>query len=301
MSKKSFFLWVIVVIVFGVQLDSLNQRIVRIEGELKAMRGISSELFAVKSKTAALQSILSHEDFAKGKRIHVFKSAQSVDDVDDALISNAPGQADHNWGASPTMGAGYDGHGNIYRTLIKFNELKKAIPENTQIMVATVYLKQVDNGRSDEGALRETFDLWGVEKKWGEGNKKKSRAQQGEVTWKAAMQDILNWRLPGCSDDGNDVKKNILMATTGPNVNNGGNDWVAFSFTPQGIARLEQRLRNKNESDDGFLIQFEDGVKKKMTFVSFYSSDDQTASYRPYIEIVYMDLSNPAPNGMEQR
>ena len=276
MSRKLFFLWLVMVVVFGVHLDSLSQRIVRTEIELKAMRGISSELFAVRSKTTAIQSILSHEDFTKRRRIRVFKSTQDVDGVDDALISNAPGQADYNWGASHRVGAGYDGNDNIYRTLIKFNEFKKAIPEGTEILAATVYLKQVDNGRDDEGALREIFELWEVEKNWGEGSKKKSRAEFGEVTWNAAT----------------DVKKNILMATTGPNVNDGGKDWVAFCFTPPGIVRLEQRLRNKTESDDGFLIQLENGLKKKNTFVSFYSSDDPSGSYRPYIEIIYMDAGH---------
>lgn len=294
MSKKSFFLWFLSIIVLGVHFDYLSQRIVLIEGELKAMRGISSELFAVKSKTAALQSILSNEDFAKGRRIYVFKSNQSGDDVDDALISNAPGQADYNWGANPRIGAGYDGKGNSYRTLIKFNELKKVITEKIQIVSVTIYLRQVDNGSNDDRALRETFELREVEKKWGEGDKIGSRAQQGEVTWKAAMQDVLNWRLPGCSDDGNDVKKNVLMATTGPNVNDGGNGWVAFSFTPAGISRLAQRLRNKNESDYGFLIQLEDGLNKKNTFVSFYSSDYQAAPDRPYIEVIYIDEGNPS-------
>lgn len=299
MSKKSFFLWLIAVIVFGVHLDHLNQQIVRIQTELKTLRGIPSTLFAVESKTAALQNLLLDENFSKGRDIHVFKSPQSVDDVDDALISNAPGQANRNWGGGPRIGAGYDGDGNIYRTLIRFNELKKAIPQEAQIMAVTIYMKQIDNDSKDNQALRERFDLWDVEKNWGEGNKPGSRASQGEATWNAAAEGILKWDLPGCSarSDVNDT----LMATTGPNVNGGGNDWVAFSFTPQGIARLEQRLRNKNKSDDGFLIQLEDGFKKKMTFVSFYSSDYQAAPDRPYIELIYMDLSNPAPNGMDQR
>ena len=292
MSRKSFFLWIIAVIFFGIHLDYLSQRIVRIEGELKSMGGISSELFAVQSKIAMFQGILSQDNSAKAKRIHVFKSTQNADSVDDALISNAPGQADYNWGANPTMGVGYDGNDNSYRTLIKFNELKEVLPENIQIIAATLYLKQLDNDRNDDRALRETFELWEVEKKWGEGNKTGSRAQQGEVTWKAAAQGILNWNLPGCSDDGNDVHKYTLLATTGPNVNDGGNDWVAFSFTPPGMTRLERMLHNKNISNYGFLIQSEAGTNKKNTFVSFYSSDYQAAPQRPYIEIIYIERDN---------
>ncbi len=289
MSKKSFFLWLVVVIVFGVHLDYLNQRIVRMEGESKAMRGISSELFAMEYKMAAFQSILSHEAFSKGRKIHVFKSTQSTKNVDDALISNAPGQADRNWGAGPKIGAGYDGDGNIYRTLIRFNELKKAIPERTQIMAATVYLKQVDNGNKDDRALRETFNLMEVKKNWGEGNKIGLRASQGEVTWNAAAQSILNWRSPGCSARGADVNTDTMLATTGANVNEAGDGWVAFSFTPPGISRLEQLIYQQKESDYGFLIQLPDEAKKKNTFVSFHSSNDPTVFYRPYIEIIYID------------
>ena len=295
MSKKLFFLWLILIIVFGVHLDSLSQRVLRMEAELKALRSIPTLLFSVESKTAALQNILSHEAFSKRRSVHVFRSAQNIDELEDALISNAPHQADYNWGAGLKIGAGYDGQGNIYRTLIRFNELKKAIPEGTQIMAATVYLKQHDNGSKDDHALMETFNLLEVEKKWGEGNKTGSHAEPGEVTWNAAAWDILNWRIPGCSARGADADTDTILATTGANINDAGDGWVAFSFTPAGIARLDQRIHNNNESDYGFLIKLADEeLKKKNTFVSFHSSNDERPSNRPYIEIIYIDLGNPA-------
>lgn len=296
MSRKLFFLWLAVVVFFGIHLDSLNQRIVRIEEESKAMRDISSDLFAVRSKTVALQNILSDEDFAKGRRIYVFKSTQNGKEVEDTIISSAPGQANRNWGKDPRVGAGYDNVGNVYRTLIRFNGLKKAIPKKAKIIAATVYLKQADNDGKDNQALRESFDLWGVEKKWGEGNKSGSRASQGEATWNAAAEGLLKWDIPGCSAARSDVN-DTLVGGSGPNVNGGGNDWVAFSFIPPGITRLNTMIRNEDEPDYGFLIQLAgEQFKKKKTFVTFYSSDDPTVSDRPYIEVIYIDQDSDIPN-----
>lgn len=293
MSKKPFFLWLMAVIVFGVHLDRLNQQIVRIETELKTLRDLPSALFSVESKTIVLQNVLSYESFFRGRKIHIFKSSRADKEVQDALISNARG-LNRNWGGGSRIGAGYDGDGNLYRTLIRFNELKKAIPKDTQIMAATIYLKQLDNGSEDDQSLRENFYLWEVKKNWGEGNKPGSRASEGEVTWNAAAEGILKWDLPGCSADGSDLRKDNLIAITGPNVNGGANGWVVFPFTPAGITKLERIIRHENESNDGFLIQsVDEEFKKKKTFVSFYSFDDPIASYRPYIEIIYIDQGNP--------
>ena len=290
MPKKFIFLSIIVVIVFGVSLDYLSQRIFRLETELKPLRSLPSQNFFLQMRVKTLQSIISHEMFSGQGDIHAFKSSQDKEAIDDTFISEDTKTTNFNWGESGTLKIGRDHLGHLSRALIRFKEIKKALSLdlNRQILSAIVYLKQQPNFSQGLPALKQVLNLYEVKKNWGEGNKMGVPAAAGESTWNAAQKASLNWESPGCSgkDDFDEV---TLVATSGPTVNSFADGWVGFVFTKEGILELQQQLQSATSGDYSFLIQSQEEDSPNSA-VSFYSSESSTLNDHPYIEILYVDL-----------
>ena len=289
MSKKFRILLIMVVVVFGIGLDYLSQRINRLENELKTTRDILMQLFTLESKVKTVQNILYQEGLPIDRKIQIFRSSQNKEAVSDATIANIPKETDFNWGGRDALEVGRDSSGNLYRILIKFNEIKKGIPKDIRprILAATVYLKQQGNSAEENPAFKQVLNLYEIKKNWGEGNKIGAPASPGESSWIAAAQSQVNWEIPGCSGK-EDLDKILLVATTGATVNSAGDGWIGIHFTPEGIFKLQRLIHDPSVVDQGFLLQFQDDDTVKNNLMSLYSSEFSSVSDRPYIEIIYV-------------
>jgi hypothetical protein len=156
------------------------------------------------------------------------------------------------------------------RALIKFNLSNIPITDSSQI--ASAYLKVNVDFVSTGSTIN--FDAYPVLKTWNGGDTCHDVSESGEATWQY-QSNPTTWSTAGCDGSGSDRESTsagtFSVSTTG---------WKSWDVTQSVKAMYASGnyygwvLKSQNESGNNWF--------------SFYSSEDTTASNRPYLEITYV-------------
>lgn len=217
--------------------------------------------------------------------VSVFRSKQTSEAIDDARIGGMPYQKDFNWGKYKYIDIGQGKDANIYRTLIKFDQLKPGLLEGGKIIGAVMYLMVCNNARDNDKVLHDVADVYAVKKEWNEGNKESNKAGNGEVSWTMASEGNVSWSAPGAGDPDGDIFADPI-ASSGPHINDHTDAWVPFYFNQNGIKHLQECVDNANNLCHGFLIMSR-SEGKSSTHTTFWSSEYSVKKERPYLKIIY--------------
>ena len=195
-----------------------------------------------------------------------------------------------NFGAQRDLPAGTLGPmGGRLRSRLLFRvDVASGLPEGAEIVSAQLLTKVT---MAPVGRANSTFALYRVLVPWAEGDKRDvdnpggAEASDGESTWAQRIQAETNWAEPGGgfgTDYADQPSASRVISGTGS---------YNFPFTPQGLADLEEMLREPEKNYGWVLVTEQEGKAK--TARRFAAREHRTDP--PMLEIKYAVAPSDAP------
>lgn len=320
MNKKIIILLAIVVMAFGIdnfsarlarleynaidladrreRLAALEQKSLRIDVLEQQMAEAQRKIYSLKQHIAQLRLTQKRahilEDMflpvLQERGLKIFRSSRATEDMESVFISSSYVHKNSNFCLQKFLSIGGAENGDRYRFLIKFPQLNFDLLKDKKILAAVLYLRQVHNENIPQDKLSwdETIQMYAVKKNWNQFPRASGTIHNGEVTWMEARGSEEPWAVPGAGSQTEDYDPTVL-ATSGPLLSAGVNEWAAFVFTEEGLQRLAAWGQDKNALNEGFLfISSSEDADEHM--ISFYSNMSENPQDRPYVEIYYTEL-----------
>jgi len=262
---------------FGWRLEQLESRVIIAHSAYAYANLLHSQM---NFTNPLIDERTSFDAILNNNGIFIFRTEQSPEMIDDARIGGMDSQKHFNWGKLKSIDIGRGNEENIYRSLIKFKQIKSGVLKGAKIIGAIMYLWVYDDAKDNDMAMNEVAEIYALRKEWGE----------GEVSWLMASEEQTPWTEPGANNSQSDISPTIL-ASSGPHINGHTDSRIPFYFSEAGIARLQEWIDGTSEPQHGFLISF-NKEPRPGTHITFFSSEYYKVSKRPYLKIYYTKMPN---------